>query len=97
MASRRSDASATSVDKLNPFFPPDKVLGQLFRQLSLTMEDVYDNNTGSPVPSITKGRLVVDGVEMMTLDDLSPEEALVSVVLAHSVFNMAFQRKLAPL
>ena len=45
--------------------------GQFFRRLPLTMEDNYDNNTGSPVPSITKRRLVVDEVELMAMNGTS--------------------------
>ncbi|KAF0289559.1 hypothetical protein FJT64_012206 [Amphibalanus amphitrite] len=44
---------------------------KFFRRLPLTMEDNYDNNTGSPVPSITKHRLVVDEVELMTMNGTS--------------------------
>ena len=45
--------------------------GQFFRRLPHTMEDNYDNNTGSPVPSITKRRLVVDEVELMAMNGTS--------------------------
>ena len=53
------------------FFAPGMGPGQFFRRLPLTMEDNYDNNTGSPVPSITKRRLVVDEVELMAMNGTS--------------------------
>ena len=48
------------------------------------------------VPIIVQRHLVVDGIRF-TEELLSDEEAVVAVVLAHSVFNLTFERKVAPL